>query len=51
MVLLTAGVDGGTKRQIYSVLLERAEAGSALVVLSTGFEEVATVCARVLGLA
>jgi len=44
----TAGVDVGAKRQIYGVLRERAEAGSALVVVSTDFEEVATVCTRVL---
>jgi len=44
----TAGVDVGAKRQIYDVLRERAEAGSAMVVVSTDFEEVATVCTRVL---
>ncbi len=44
----TAGVDVGAKRQIYGVLRERAEAGTALVVVSTDFEEVATVCNRVL---
>ena len=44
----TAGVDVGAKRQIYGVLRERAEAGSALIVVSTDFEEVATVCTRVL---
>ncbi|MDE2396984.1 MAG: sugar ABC transporter ATP-binding protein [Burkholderiales bacterium] len=44
----TAGVDVGAKRQIYDVLRERAEAGSAIVVVSTDFEEVATVCTRVL---
>ena len=44
----TAGVDVGAKRQIYAVLRERAEAGTALVVVSTDFEEVATVCTRVL---
>ena len=44
----TAGVDVGAKRQIYGVLQERAAAGSALVVVSTDFEEVATVCSRVL---
>ena len=30
------------------MLRERAEAGSALIVVSTDFEEVATVCTRVL---
>ena len=44
----TAGVDVGAKRQIYAVLRERAEAGTALVVVSTDVEEVATVCTRVL---
>jgi ribose transport system ATP-binding protein len=44
----TAGVDVGAKRQIYELLRERADAGSALVVVSTDFEEVATVCTRVL---
>ena len=38
----------GAKRQIYGVLRERAAAGTALVVVSTDFEEVATVCTRVL---
>jgi ribose transport system ATP-binding protein len=38
----------GAKRQIYGVLRQRAEAGTALVVVSTDFEEVATVCNRVL---
>jgi ribose transport system ATP-binding protein len=44
----TAGVDVGAKRQIYEVLRQRAEAGTALVVVSTDFEEIATVCTRVL---
>lgn len=44
----TAGVDVGAKRQIYAVLRERADAGMAIVVVSTDFEEVATVCTRVL---
>ena len=44
----TAGVDVGAKRQIYGVLRERAQAGTALVVVSTDFEEIATVCSRVL---
>lgn len=44
----TAGVDVGAKRQIYDVLRERANAGGALIVVSTDFEEVATVCTRVL---
>ena len=44
----TAGVDVGAKHQIYGLLRERAAAGTALVVVSTDFEEVATVCTRVL---
>ena len=44
----TAGVDVGAKQQIYGLLRERAAAGTALVVVSTDFEEVATVCSRVL---
>ena len=44
----TAGVDVGAKRQIYGVLRARAAAGTALLVVSTDFEEVATVCTRVL---
>jgi ribose transport system ATP-binding protein len=44
----TAGVDVGAKRQIYALLAQLAQAGSAVVVVSTDFEEVATVCSRVL---
>jgi ribose transport system ATP-binding protein len=44
----TAGVDVGAKRQIYEILRERADAGTAIAVVSTDFEEVATVCTRVL---
>ena len=44
----SAGVDVGAKQAIYGVLRERAAAGTALVVMSTDFEEVATVCSRVL---
>ncbi|MEJ7139183.1 sugar ABC transporter ATP-binding protein [Amphibiibacter pelophylacis] len=44
----TAGVDVGAKRQIYSILRQTAESGTALVVVSTDFEEIATVCTRVL---
>ena len=43
----TAGVDVGAKRLIYRLLRERARAGTALVVVSTDFEEVATLCDRV----
>ena len=44
----TAGVDVGAKRQIYGLLRQRAEAGGAIIVVSTDYEEVATVCTRVL---
>ncbi len=44
----TAGVDVGAKRQIYDILRAQANAGTALAVVSTDFEEVATVCTRVL---
>lgn len=44
----TAGVDVGAKRQIYGLLRQRAQAGAAIVVVSTDYEEVATVCTRVL---
>lgn len=44
----TAGVDVGAKRQIYEILREHADRGTAIAVVSTDFEEVATVCTRVL---
>ena len=44
----TAGVDVGAKRQIYELLRLRADSGGAIVVVSTDYEEVATVCSRVL---
>ncbi len=44
----TAGVDVGAKRQIDELLRQRADDGGAIVVVSTDYEEVATVCARVL---
>ncbi len=44
----TAGVDVGAKRQIYALLRARAEAGGAIVVVSTDYEEVATLCTRAL---
>jgi ribose transport system ATP-binding protein len=44
----TAGVDVGAKREIYRLLCAKADAGAAIVVVSTDFEEVATVCTRVL---
>ena len=44
----TAGVVVGAKRQIYEIVRERADAGTAIAVVSTDFEEVATICTRVL---
>jgi ribose transport system ATP-binding protein len=44
----TAGVDVGAKRQIYDILRQQANAGTAIAVVSTDFEEVSTVCTRVL---
>ncbi|WP_265288250.1 sugar ABC transporter ATP-binding protein [Verminephrobacter eiseniae] len=44
----TAGVDVGAKRQIYEILRQHADRGTAIAVVSTDFEEVATVCTRVL---
>lgn len=44
----TAGVDVGAKRQIYALMRQRAQAGGAIVVVSTDYEEIATVCTRVL---
>ena len=44
----TAGVDVGAKRQIYALLRQRVRSGGAIVVVSTDYEEVATVCTRVL---
>jgi ribose transport system ATP-binding protein len=44
----TAGVDVGAKRQIYALLRRRAAEGAGLVVVSTDYEEIATVCSRVL---
>ena len=44
----TAGVDVGAKAEIYALLNEALEAGVAVVVISTDFEEVATICHRAL---
>ena len=44
----TAGVDVGAKHQIYALLRRRAAEGAGLVVVSTDYEDVATVCTRVL---
>ncbi|MGC8732257.1 MAG: sugar ABC transporter ATP-binding protein, partial [Halothiobacillaceae bacterium] len=44
----TAGVDVGAKAEIYKVLREVAASGTAIVVVSTDFEEVANLCTRAL---
>ena len=44
----TAGVDVGAKRLIYDILRESACGGTALLVVSTDFEEIAHLCTRVL---
>ena len=44
----TAGVDVGAKAEIYALLNEALERGVAVVVISTDFEEVATICHRAL---
>ena len=44
----TAGVDVGAKAEIYSLLFEALAAGMAVLVVSTDFEEVASVCHRAL---
>lgn len=42
----TAGVDVGAKAEIYSLLNEMVTSGVPVVVISTDFEEVATLCNR-----
>ena len=44
----TAGVDVGAKAEIYALLNDALGAGVAVVVISTDFEEVATICHRAL---
>lgn len=44
----TAGVDVGAKAEIYALLNDALQAGVAVVVISTDFEEVATICHRAL---
>ena len=44
----TAGVDVGAKVEIYRLIAEALEAGLAVVVVSTDFEEVAHICHRAL---
>lgn len=42
----TAGVDVGAKAEIYALLNKAVESGVGLIVVSTDFEEVATICHR-----
>jgi ribose transport system ATP-binding protein len=42
----TAGVDVGAKAEIYALLNRALEAGVGILVVSTDFEEIATICHR-----
>nr|WP_272209671.1 hypothetical protein [Marinicella sp. W31]MDC2875491.1 hypothetical protein [Marinicella sp. W31] len=44
----TAGVDVGAKAEIYRLIARAVDAGLAVVVVSTDFEEVANICNRAL---
>ena len=44
----TAGVDVGAKAEIYALLFEALASGMAVMVVSTDFEEVASICHRAL---
>jgi ribose transport system ATP-binding protein len=44
----TAGVDVGAKRAIYDAILEAAAGGSAILIMTSDFEEAASMCDRVL---
>ena len=44
----TAGVDVGAKAEIYALLNDTVASGVAVLVISTDFEEVATLCSRAL---
>ncbi|HWA86670.1 MAG TPA: sugar ABC transporter ATP-binding protein [Opitutus sp.] len=44
----TRGVDVDARRRIYALLAERAAAGEAILVASSDYEELATLCHRVL---
>ncbi|MEQ1943453.1 sugar ABC transporter ATP-binding protein [Mesorhizobium sp. VNQ89] len=44
----TAGVDVGAKNEIYRLLARQLEAGQAILLISTDFEEVAAICHRAL---
>jgi len=44
----TAGVDVGAKAEIYRLIARASEAGLAVLVISTDFEEIAHICSRAL---
>jgi len=44
----TAGVDVGAKADIYRLIARALEAGLAVIVVSTDFEEIAHICHRAL---
>ena len=44
----TAGVDVGAKAEIYALLNKALEDGLSLLIMSTDFEEIATICHRAL---
>lgn len=44
----TAGVDVGAKAEIYALLNQALEKGLGLLIMSTDFEEIATICHRAL---
>ncbi|TPW30021.1 sugar ABC transporter ATP-binding protein [Martelella alba] len=44
----TAGVDVGAKAEIYRLIARSVEAGLAVVIVSTDFEEIANICHRAL---
>ena len=44
----TAGVDVGAKAEIYKLLFDATQSGMGVLVVSTDFEEVATICHRAL---
>jgi ribose transport system ATP-binding protein len=43
----TRGVDVAARRSIYALLRERAAAGAAILVASSDYEELATLCDRI----